>query len=401
MLSYRMKTALFFLVAAITVWAGCSKSRPQQIARPPVPVVVATVTQKTMPVQLRAIGTVQAYTTVSIKSQVAGEVVEVAFQEGQDVRQGDLLFRIDPRPFEEALKQAQANLARNTAAGKQAEANLARNMAQLKNAEIEVRRYEDLLKQGIVAQELYDRMRTSLEALQAAANADRAAIENTEAATRADRAAIESARLQLAYTSLRSPIDGRTGSVLVHRGNIVKANETVMVVINQINPIYVNFAIPEQHLADIKRSMAAERLPVEAAVADGHGRPERGTLTFVDNTVDSGTGTIRLKAMFPNSERRLWPGQFVNTSLTLSSNPNAIVVPSQAVQTGQAGQYVFVVRTDSTAEARPVTVARTVEGETVVEKGLRPGEKVVTDGQLRLVPGAKVEVKNGAQERRS
>ncbi len=399
------RAAIFSLLPPLAALAaaGCSGKTAQPMAREAVPVIIATVAQKTVPVQVRVIGTAQAYATVSVKTQVSGELTEVLFQEGQDVKKGDLLFVIDPRPFEEALKQAQANLARDTAQWKQAEANLARDTAQLQNAEAEARRYQDLVRQGIVAQEVYDRIRTTADAQRAGVNAGRAAMENAEAAARADRAAIENARIQLGYCSIHSPIDGRTGSLLVHRGNIVKANDTVLVVINQINPIYVSFSVPEQYLAEIKKYMAGGRLQVEALIPNEENRPERGTLTFVDNAVDAGTGTIRLKGTFSNTGRRLWPGLFVNVVLTLSSRPDAIVVPSQAVQTGQEGQFVFVVKADSTAEARRVVVARAVEGETVIEKGLRPGEKVVIDGQLRLVPGAKVEVKNsrGSQEIRS
>ena len=210
---------------------------------------------------------------------------------------------------------------------------------------------------------------------------------------RADQAAIEKAKVDLDYCSIRSPIDGRTGSLLIHPGNIVKANETILVVINQVTPIYVSFSVPEQNLAEIKGRMAAGSLAVMAIIPDDEQHPVEGMLTFVDNAVDNTTGTIRLKATFANAERRLWPGQFVNAVLKLASRPGAVVVPSQAVQTGQAGQYVFVIKPNLTAESRPVVPGATVNGETVIEKGLQPGEKVVTDGQLRLAPGSKVEVK--------
>lgn len=391
----RPAAALLFLAAIFS--AACSGAKQQAARREAVPVTIATVAQQRVPVELRAIGTVEAYSTVAVKTLVAGELTEVHFKEGQDVGKDNLLFTIDRRPYEAALQQAEANLARDTAAAKQAEANLARDSAQVQNARVEAARYADLVKQGIVAQEQYDRVRTNFEALEASVNASRAAIENAQAAMRADRAAIDNARLQLEYCSIRSPLDGRTGSLATHRGTVVKANDTVLVTINQVNPIYVNFSVPEQYLADIKKYMAAGSLKVQALISGEESRPEQGVLSFVNNTVDAATGTIILKGTFLNQARRLWPGQFVNVALTLSEQPAAIVVPSQAVQTGQAGTFVFVVKPDGTAESRPVVVSRTYGPNSVVDKGVTPGEKVVTDGQLRLVPGAKVEIKSGQQ----
>ena len=330
-----------------------------------VPVTIATAAEKTVPVEITAIGNAEAYSAVSVMPQVQGAVEQAYFKEGQDVKKGDLLFTLDSRPYQAALQQL--------------EANLARDQAQLENARAQAERYTKLFQEGIVSKEQYDSFRTSADALAAAALADKAAIER--------------AKIDLDYCSIRSPMDGRTGSLLVHPGNIVKANETILVVINQITPIYVSFSVPEQDLAEIKQRMAAGSLPVEALIPDGELHPVPGTLTFVDNAVDNTTGTIRLKGTYANTEGRLWPGQFVNVVLKLTSRPNAIVVPSQAVQTGQSGPYVFVIKPDLTAESRPVTAGSTVGGETVIEKGLQPGETVVTDGQLRLAPGTKVEVK--------
>lgn len=363
--------------------------------REAVPVVVGTVVRKTIPVQLRAIGNVQAYSTVSVKAQVGGELTGVHFKEGQDVRKGDLLFTIDRRPFEAALEQAEATLAKDMAQEKQARENLARDVAQAKLADVEVRRYEDLVEKGIVAREQYDRTRTNADALQAAVRADQAAIENAQASIRADKAAIENAKIRLDYCTIRAQTDGRTGSLIVHQGNIVKADDTTpLVVIHRITPIYVDFALPEQNLMDVKKYMASGRLKVEAVPTGNETQPAQGELTFVDNAVDRATGTIRLRATFQNKDRALWPGQFANVVLTLTMQPNAIVAPLQAIQTGQDGQYVFVVKRDRTVESRPVVVDKTLETEAVVQKGLQPGETVVTDGQLRLVPGAKVEIKN-------
>jgi multidrug efflux system membrane fusion protein len=340
------------------------------VAENTVPVTIATVREKTVPVEVQAIGNVEAYSTVSVRAQLAGEVERVLFKEGQEVKEGDLLFTLDARPYQATLRQL--------------EANLARDQAQLENARAQAERYTKLFQEGVVSKEQYDSFRTNADAL--------------AAMLRADQAAIEKAKVDLGYCSIQSPLEGRTGSLLVHPGNVVKANETVLVVINQVTPIYVSFSVPEQNLPEIKKRMAAGSLAVGAIIPNDESNPVEGTLTFVDNTVDNTTGTIRLKGTFANTERRLWPGQFANVVLRLTSRPNAVVVPSQAVQTGQAGQYVFVIKPDLTAESRPVVSGSTVGGETVIEKGLQPGETVVTDGQLRLAPGMKVEVKKSSEK---
>ena len=374
--------------------SACSNEKPKKPVSVPLPVTVSTATQKTVPVQLRTIGNVQAYATVTIKSKAGGEVVKVHFTEGQDVKREDLLFTIDPRPFEAALKEAEAKLERDLAQVQQAKANLERDLIRAKNAEEDAKRYEVLIEKGVVARQQYEKMRADADALEATVRADRAAVENAEAAVRADRAAVENAKIQLGYCLIRSPMDGRTGSLLIHQGTIVKAEDIHLLTILQIVPIYVSFSVPEQYLLDIKKFTALGTLRVEAVVPMNENRVEKGAITFIDNTVDSSTGTIRLKGTFENRERRLWPGQFVNVALTLTTEPNVIVVPSHAIQTGQEGQYVFVVKQDMTVESRPVVVGRTVNRETVVQKGLHADEKIVIDGQLRLYPGARVEIKN-------
>jgi multidrug efflux system membrane fusion protein len=372
---------------------SCSNQKPGNSTKNvSVPVTVTTVVQKTVPVQLRTIGNVQAYSTVSVKTKVGGEIIRVYFTEGQDVKKGALLFKIDPRPFEAALKQAEANLERDMAQVKQAKANLERDMAQAKNAEEEAKRYEYLIGKGVIAKEQYDRVRTNADVLEATVRADKAAVENAEAAVNASQAAVENIKIQLGYCSLHSPMDGRTGSLLVQQGNIVKADDVNLVVINQIIPIYVAFSVPEQDLSEMKKFMAMGKLKVEAIIPNDQNNPAEGVITFIDNAVDSSTGTIRIKGTFANKENRLWPGQFVNVILTLTTQPNVVVIPSQAIQTGQEGQYVFVVKPDLTVESRPVVVGRTLDGETIIEKGLKIDERVVTDGQLRLFPGAKVEI---------
>lgn len=366
----RQALRLALLLASLGFCSACSqngdKASPVQAAMSfTVPVTVAPVSKKTVPVELQAIGNAEAYSTVSVKSQVEGQLERVYFQQGQDVKKGDLLFTIDPRPFDASLRQA--------------EANLARDAAQAQHAKTDAERYKKLFEEQIVSKEQYDNALANADAL--------------EAAVRADKAAAENARLQLGYCTIHSPINGRTGNFLVHEGNVVKSNDTALVVINQINPIYVNFSVPEKYLAEIKRRVTAGRLKVDAFVPGAEKRPVPGTLTFVDNAVDATTGTIRLKGTFSNPEGRLWPGQFLNLNLTLSAWPNVTVVPSQAVQTGQQGQYVFVMKPDRTVDFRPVTPGTTAGGDTMIEKGLQPGETVVTDGQLMLYPGAKVEIK--------
>jgi multidrug efflux system membrane fusion protein len=328
---------------------------------------VAEARAQDVPVQVRAIGNVESFSTVAIKPQVSGPVTAVHFAEGQDVKKGDLLFSIDPRPFQVALEQAQAALAKDTSL--------------LENARAQEDRYKKLLSEGIIAREQYDQFRANYHAL--------------EASVAADQALIENAKLNLAYCTIRSPIDGRTGSLAVHVGNLAKANDDpVLVVINQVNPIYVSFAVPQQYLAEIKSRIAANPPRVQAMT---EGQPaEDGVLTFVDNTMDENTGTIRLKAKFENRARRLWPGLFVNAVLTLGTQRGVIVVPAEAVQQSQRGSFVFVVKPDMTAEMRPVTVSRTTAHDAVIASGLTAGEKVVTDGQIRLVSGSKVELKNGA-----
>jgi multidrug efflux system membrane fusion protein len=363
-----MRSMQLLLVLSLLAWTlGCASQATAPSARtgPVVPVTVAQVALKTVPVEVHAIGNVEAYSTVSVKAQVEGVIEKAYFKEGQDVKEGDLLFTIDARPFKATLQQA--------------EANLARDQAQLENANAQSERYEKLYADGIVSKEQYDTFRTNADAL--------------AAAVRADQAAIEKAKIDLDYCTIRSPMEGRTGSLLVHPGNLVKSNDTVLVVINQISPIYVSFSVPEQNLAEVRRHMAAGGLPVNATIPDDTQRPSEGTLTFIDNSVDTSTGTIRLKGTFLNRDHRLWPGQFVNAALRLSTQANAVVVPNQAVQTGQNGYFAYVVKSDMSAELRPIVPGNQVGGETVIEKGLQPGDTVVTDGQLMLFPGAKVEVK--------
>ncbi|MGH7385409.1 MAG: efflux RND transporter periplasmic adaptor subunit [Candidatus Rokuibacteriota bacterium] len=386
------------LLLAGALLAGCEKGTDPATAKgtaPAVPVTVADVAQRDVPVQIQAIGNVQPLATVSVLSMLNGEVLKVHFTEGQEVPAGAMLFTIDPRQLQAALLQAQATLAQHQAMVTQAQANLARDMAQLENARVEEERYRKLVEGGFVAREQYDQIRTRERTLAATIDADRAAIETARALVRADEAAVENVRVQLGYAEIRAPIGGRTGNLLLNQGNVVKANDVgnPMVVINRIHPIYVAFSVPEAQLDEIKRHRAAGELAVEAQVTGQPGGVVRGRLTFINNTVDPTTGTIQLKATFENDENALWPGQFVNVALTLTKQIGAVLVPSQAVQSGQKGQFVFVVKADQTVEARPVVPGAPHGGDVVITSGLKPGERVVTDGQLRLVPGARVDVK--------
>lgn len=392
---HRRLTAAAWVIAAVFLLAACSDNAAgkARVQLPPVPVTIGDVVEKTIPVQLTAVGNAQPYTTVGIKSQINGQLVEVRFKEGQDVRKGDLLFVIDPRPFEAAVRQAEAALNQRHAEVRQAQATMERDSAQLANARVQERRYRELVAKELIAREQYDQLNTNMEAMEATVAADRAAIENARAALQAAQANVDNARLQLAYTTIHAPIDGRTGNLLVQSGNILKANDdNPIVVINQIHPIYVSFAVPEQYLADIKKYRDVAPLKVIARLPRQRETIATGELTFVNNTVDQTTATIQLKATFANVDNALWPGQYLDVSLLLTTR-TAIVVPSQAIQPGQQGPYVFVVKPDQTVESRTITPGERLGAETIVEKGLRPAERVVTDGQLRLVPGARIEAR--------
>lgn len=362
------KVSCFTIILIAILFSGCSSDKDKPKPKPPVPVTVATVIKKSVPIQIRLIGNVEAYSTVSIKSQVNGMIEKVHFREGQDVTKGQLLFSIDSRPFVAALRQARATLARD--------------LAQERFAREQARRYGQLLNDGIVTQDQYDQLRATADALGETVRADRALVDNAE--------------IQAGYCSIRSPINGRTGTLFVQQGNLVKANDTpVLVTVNQVNPIYVTFSVPEATLTELRKYLAKGNLKVETFLPDGNGPAETGVVSFVDNAVDTATGTIKIKGTFANRERRLWPGQFVNVATTLTILHDALVVPVQAVQAGQSGYYCYVLKADKTVEARTVATGETSNGEVVIEKGLQAGETVVTDGHLQLGPGAKVRIKTG------
>jgi multidrug efflux system membrane fusion protein len=375
---------LLFVILTVASFgaAACSRGeaeaqRPAQATgrgggqNPPVPVAIAQTVDKPMPLDVEAIGTVIAASTVAVHAQITGELTSVNFKEGDDVTEGQVLFTLDKRPYEAALLQA--------------EAQLQKDQAQAVNARAQATRYRDLLQRGIATHEQVDQMTTQAAAL--------------DATVESDRAAIQSAKVQLDYCTITAPISGRTGLLQVHKGNLVRANDTqAIITINRIQPVYVSFSIPEAMLPDFKRYLAAGSVKVNAK-APTENAASTGRIDFVDNAVDATTGMIKIKGTFPNEDHRLWPGQFVNVNVTLTVDAHAIVVPTPAVQSGQQGTYVYIVTPKQTAELRPVVVARTRGNESIIGSGLAAGETVVTDGQLRLVPGSRVSVKPAAAPR--
>jgi multidrug efflux system membrane fusion protein len=374
------------VAAALIALAGCSTEPAAGVngaaggggragGQGPVPVTISSVVQKSMPVEISVIGSAEPVNTVAIRSQTTGQLTAVNFTEGEEVSKGQLLFSIDRRPLEAAVEQAKANLARDE--------------AQAANAATISKRFQDLADRGIATRAELDTSKAALSALNATVAADRAALEN--------------AQVQLEYATIHAPLSGRTGALMVHEGNLVRANDTApLVVINQIMPIQVAFSIPESRLPDLKRFMARGALRVLATPPNDDAPPAVGRISFVDNSVDPNTGTIKVKGTFPNADRRLWPGQFVNVTVELTTEKNAVVVSTAAVQAGQQGPFVFVVKPDQTVEMRNVVVTRTAAAETVIASGVEPGETVVTDGQLRLVPGSRISVKGqGADSTRA
>jgi multidrug efflux system membrane fusion protein len=371
--SRRIFAAGTVLIALVAVGLGiyfiadgrAKESRKAPMGPPAVPVTVASVLQETVPIRLQAIGNVEAFHTVALKARVDGQIVTVNFREGDPVKKGEVLFRIDPRPYEAALRQAEANALRDAAARDQARS--------------QDRRYQELLQKNFVSKEAYAQIRINAATAEATAKASEAALEN--------------AKLNLNYCTITSPLDGYVGKVLLQAGNMVRANDAnPLVVINQVRPIYVNFAIPEQNLPDVRKHMAAGPLRVEVLLPEPGLPQAAGKLIFVDNAVDPSTGTIRLRAQFANSDAMLWPGQFVNVDLRLFEQRDAIVIPSQAIQTGPGGQYVYVIGPDLIADMRKITVQRADGERAIVATGLAKGELVVTKGQLRLGPKTRVQI---------
>jgi multidrug efflux system membrane fusion protein len=391
-MSFRLIIRLSLSAGLAVALIGCKQAgAPSMAGGPPaVPVSVAKVSQESVPTELRVVGTVDASSVVQIKSQIAGQLDKVQFTEGQNVNQGDLLFVIDPRPYEDALRQAEAAVARDRAQIAQSEASLARDSAQAKYADIDAARNADLVKEGLASKSQFDQSRSVADVSRETVRATNAGIDSAKAALDADLAAVAAARLNLSYCEIKAPIAGRAGNLLVQAGNLVKVNDVPLVILHQVQPIFVNFSVPEQHLSAVRRLQAAHPLEVRVFTEDNPGRAVTGHLSVIDNAVDSTTGTIHLKGVFENRDGQLWPGQFVTVVLTLDTIRNATVVPGEAVQAGQQGQFVYVVKPDHKVEMRIVALGGAFGKSFVVEKGLAPGETVVTDGQLRLFPDAVV-----------
>jgi membrane fusion protein, multidrug efflux system len=448
-LSTRRRAAGLTAVAGLLLLlAACDRAAQPSFERPPTPVTVATAVARDVPLYIDAVGKSVANEVVSIQPQISGRIVKIHFTDGADLKQGELLFTIDPRPLQASVQQAEANVAQNQAQARQAEANTARDQAavqqalaaltqskaqlgqaeanvvrdqaQLENARAQDRRYAELVRQGYVAREQADQVRTTMETAAATLNADQAmvdnakaaiasaeaslaqaraaivagqaAVENARAAVRANEAAVESARLQLAYTEIRAPIDGRAGQRLVDLGNIVTANVGSLLSIQRIDPIYAEFTVTESDLSQVQRHMQGGRLAVEVRLPDQPDVVIPGTLTFLDNAVQEGTGTIKLRATVPNRERKLWPGRFVNVRLILGQLSSAVLVPASAPTAAAKGLFVFVVKDDATAEIRPVTLGQRQGDLVIVASGVKSGERVVTNGQIGVTPGGKVRI---------
>ena len=359
-----------------------------------VPVTVTTVAQQDVPVDVQVVGNVEAYAAVTVRAQVTGELTRVSVKEGDYVKAGDMLFSIDRRPTEALLAQNQANLAKQGAVLAQLQAQMARDQAQSQYTQNQAERYSKLFKEGVISKDQTEQTSASAGVSQQTVLADAAAIESAKADMNATRAMIENVKVSLSYTEIKAPISGRTGALLVKQGALVNAGSMDLITINQVTPIFVTFSVPEANLPEIKKYQAMGNLGVLSKPQEDDGPPQRGVLSFIDNAVDMTTGTIKLKGRFDNSGLKLWPGQFVRVTLRLTTRPNALVLPNQAIQTGQDGTYVYVVKQDQSVEARKVETGPRVDQNLVIESGLKLGETVVLDGQLRLAPGSKVMVRD-------
>lgn len=397
--SRRLKSVLLIAtLAAIT--AGCANQAQQNFERPPAPVTVAPAVAQDVANYLDALGKIVARETVSIQPQVSGRIMKIHFTDGANIRKGQLLFTIDPRPFEANLKQVQANLARDIALKKQAEANLAREIAREKWGLAQVERYRVLVEQGVVAKEQYEQLRADYDSLRANSEAARANVRSADETIKVDNAAIDTAKVQLSYCYINSPIDGRAGQRLVDVGNVVnpsssnttESNANALLVIDRLNPIYADFTISQNNLSAVQAEMQRGSLLTEVRLPEGNTDPVTGQLTFVDNAVQNETGQVTLRATLPNPDQRFWPGRFVNVRLVLSTMQGAVLVPVTAPQMSANGSYVYVVKPDSTAEQRPVSLGQRQGDLIVVEKGVSAGEQIVTNGQLGVTPGGKVMV---------
>jgi len=403
-------TPAFVLLGAALALAltGCGGKSASADAPPPggkaggrrgegggaVPVTITTVAQQDIPIDIQVVGNVEAYSSVTIRAQATGELTKVFVKEGDYVKKGDMLFSIDRRPTEAMLAQTNANLAKQAAVLAQLKAAMARDQAQATYAASQAERYRQLFQEGVMSKDQTEQTTAAAAVAAQTVIADSAAIDSAKADMVATQAGIDNVKVQLGYTEIRSPLDGRTGTLLVKQGSLVNAGAMDLITINEVHPIFVTFSVPESNLPDIKKYMAMGSLAVYSKPQEEEGSPEKGVLTFIENTVDMTTGTIKLKAKFENATLKLWPGQFVRVTLRLTTRANALVLPNQAVQTGQDGPYVYVVKQDQSVEARKVETGPRVDQNLVIESGLTLGETIVLDGQLRLAPGSKVTIRD-------
>ena len=400
--SFRL--VLYLAGLSTALMTGCANKAAQNFARPPAPVSVTEAIAQDVPTYLDAIGKTVAREVVSVQPQVSGRITKIHFTDGANVRKGELLFTIDTRPFEAKVRQAQANLAKDEAAKRQAEANLTREIAQAKWGETQVKRYRTLVESGVVPREQYEELRANLDTLNANVGAARAAVNSANEAMKSDAAAIESARVELSYCYIRSPIDGRAGQRLVDIGNVVNpggpnnggagsgssANGNALLIIERLDPIYADFTISQDNLTQVQEQMRAGTLVTEVRLPDNPENHVTGQLTFLDNAVQNQTGTVSLRATIPNDGHRFWPGRFVNVRLVLSTIRQAVLIPASAPQMSAKGSFVYVVKQDSTAEQRPVSLGQRQGDLVVVITGVQAGERVVTSGQIGVTPGGKV-----------
>ena len=392
--SMRIAVASLICISA-AFFSGCGKAITNADVRPPASVQVVTAISKDVPVYIDQVGKCAAREVVSIQPQVSGRITSINFTDGADVKKGDLLFTIDPKPFEVAIQQAQANLAKDTALKKQAEANMAKDKAQAKWGEVQAARYKGLAEQGVVAKELAEQMRTDADSLNATVNADEAAIKSADQAIKVDEALIEAAKVQLAYCYIHSPIDGRAGQRLVDIGNVVNAgfgSTTSMLTIQRVDPIYADFTINQSDLSSVQRDMKQGTLKAEITIPDEPGETFTGDLTFLDNAVQDATGTVKLRATIANPARKLWPGRFVRVRLVLSTIPGAVLIPASAPQQSATGPFVYVVNNESKAEFRNITLGQQQGDLVVVQSGVKEGERVVINGQIAIQPGGAVQI---------
>lgn len=397
-----------FAVLSAAMWiSGCAQQAATVAKKggkkggDSVPVNIAKVNVRDVPIDIEVIGNVEAFSIVSVKARITGPITEVHFREGDIVAKGAKLFSIDPAPFQSQLNQAEANLSRDRAQLEQVKANMSRDVAQHKYLASQAARFVNLQEEGIVSKDQAEQQQATADVAAQAIAADQAAIASAKAAIDAGEAAVKSARIMLGYTTVFAPIDGRAGNLQSREGNLATANVTELIALSQLQPVYVTFAVPESQLTAVKGAYSRGQLPVSATPPDDPEAPQTGTLSFIDSSVDPNTGTIRLKAEFSNANRKLWPGQFVRVVLRLGRRANAIMVPNQAVQTGQDGSYVYRVKADNSVEMAAVKTAGRVAEDIVIESGLEPGDTVVTEGQLRLAPGTKIRLRDEVVTKKS